>query len=53
MDCTVLGPPQLSTFTVHVRKFVCRQNENLRDPVPLICDDFCAFYRPVILIDTE
>jgi hypothetical protein len=36
-----------------VRKFVCRQNENLRDPVPLICDDFCAFYRPVILIDTE
>jgi hypothetical protein len=43
MDCTVLGPPQLSKFSVHARKLVFEQNENLRNPVPLICDDFCAF----------
>jgi hypothetical protein len=53
MDCTVLGPTQLSTFTVHVRKLVCRQNENLGNPVHLICDDFCAFCFHVILIEQE
>jgi hypothetical protein len=52
MDCTILTPPQLSTFSVHVRKLIYEQNENLRNPVPLICDDFSAFYCPVILIDT-
>jgi hypothetical protein len=53
MDCTVLGPPQLSTFSVHVKNLVGKQKENLRNPVTLICDDFCAFYCPVILIDTD